>query len=350
MSKIVLYCCDGQHLFETCWSTFQQNPRCGQCARNKRNRYWAQLPENRSRLKEWCDRNPNKIFTTRPERDLLRWIQQYYPNAKKYRDGTLEIDIFIPDINIGIEYNGLYHHQASTLDKRYGKGVGKTYHLNKTQYFKSKSIRIIHIFAHEWRDRQRQVKSFLLSAIGKNQYKIGTRKCEVVWTNNRQQIQQAHRFLECYHIQGAAYNTQYVAMARYEGRLIAVATFGKHHRNGKNWILTRFCTKANYTIQGLLSKVTRLAHNYLQSDLFSWAHYRLSDGNGYQKAGWTYETLLPPDYFYHKNERVVSKQARQKKKVGTPERMTEREHAQIEGLEPVYDCGKIRFRYRMSEQ
>lgn len=346
MSKIVVRCCNKGHQFETTWSYFQQTAGCGICAKEKRDVFWAQLPENRNKLKEWCDENPSKVFTTQPERELLRWVQQYYPSAKKLRDGTYEIDVFIPEVKIGIEYNGLYHHQESTLDTRYGKGKGKKYHLDKTQHFKTKGIRIIHLFAHEWRDRQEQVKSFLLSAIGKNAHKIGARKCKVIWTGDKELIKQAHQLLNDYHIQGAKCGTKYAAIAHYKKQIVAVATFGKHHRNNKDWVLTRFCTKANHTIQGLLSKVTKLAHEKLGFDLLSWAHYRISDGNGYQNAGWIYEELLPPDYFYHKNEKVVSKQSRQKKAVNTPKGMTEKEHAKLDGLEPVYDCGKIRFRYK----
>ena len=41
----------------------------------------------------------------------------------------------------------------------------------------------------------------------------------------------------------------------------------------------------------------------------------------------------------------VSKQSRQKKLVSTPEGMTEREHAKLDGLLRIYDCGKIRYKY-----
>jgi hypothetical protein len=312
--------------------------------------YWAQHPDNRNKLKEWCDENPDKVFTSGPERSILEWIQIFYPNAKKYRDGTHEIDIFIPEINFGIEHNGLYHHQEDILDNRHGPGTGKRYHINKTRYFKEKNIRIIHIFEHEWRDRKGQVKSFLLSAIGKNEHKIGARKCQVLWSGSLQDIQEVHKFLETYHIQGAPnYNTEYVVKVLYDNEILAVATFGKHHRNNTDWVLTRFCTKMNYTIQGVLSRISKLASQQLRADILSWADYRLSVGNGYEKAGWIFEELLPPDYFYHKSGKVISKQARQKRIVGTPENMTEREHAEADGLHRVYDCGKIRYRYKWTK-
>jgi hypothetical protein len=305
----------------------------------------TQLPENRNRLKEWCDENPNKLYTSKPELEMLGWVQLYYPGARKYKDGTFEIDIFISEINVGIEYNGLYYHQEDMLNSIYGVGSGKRYHLNKTKHFQAKNIRVVHIFEHEWRFRQEQVKSFLLSAMGKNEQRIGARKCILQWSSSSEDIQEVHRFLEQYHIQGRSINTKCVIKVLYNNELLAVATFGKHHRNNKDWVLTRFCTKTNYTIQGILSKISKLASQQLKEDVISWADYRLSNGNGYEKAGWIFEELLPPDYFYHRYGKVIPKQSRQKRIVKTPKNMTERQHAKQDGLERVYDCGKIRYRY-----
>jgi ElaB/YqjD/DUF883 family membrane-anchored ribosome-binding protein len=305
--------------------------------------YPIQLPQYRNMIKEWCIDNPEKLFTSKSELEVLEWVRQYYPESKKYKDGTHEIDVFIPNINLGIEFDGLYYHQEDR--------VGQKYHINKTKYFKDKGIRIIHIFEHEWRDRKNQVKSFLLSAIGKNEIRIGARKCQVLWSSESQDIVVVNKFLETYHIQGALNrNTEYVVKVIFNNNLLAVATFGKHHRNNTDWVLTRFCTKANFTIQGVLSKISKLASQQLRTDILSWADYRLSTGNGYEKAGWVFEQLLPPDYFYHKSGKVFSKQSRQKKTVNTPEGITERQHAKIDGLNRVFDCGKIRYRYLFNKQ
>jgi hypothetical protein len=151
--------------------------------------------------------------------------------------------------------------------------------------------------------------------------------------------------MDDYHIQGRTSGVKYVVKVLYNDELVGCSTFGKHHRNSTDWVLSRFCTKTNYTIQGGLAKISRLGYSRLQQPLISWVDYRLSNGNGYEKAGWKFEELLKPDYFYHKGLRVVSKQSRMKKVVKTPENMTEYEHAKLDGLERVWDCGKIRYKY-----
>jgi len=301
----------------------------------------TQSPARRNNLKDWCEEHPGHNGTSKAELEILTWIQKYFPNAKKYKTKH-ELDIFIPELNLGIEHNGLYRH--SELFKE------TNYHLNKTKHFKKLNIKTIHIWECEWKHKQEQVKSFLLSAINKNEHKIGARKCKVVWSNSKDEIKAAHDLLDSTHIQGHTNSTKYVANVYYNDELLATATFGKHHRNSKDWVLSRFTTKINYTIQGILSKISKLASKELKSDIISWADYRLSTGNGYEKAGWKFEELLPPDYFYWKNgtsslKGVLSKQSRQKKLVNTPKDMTEHQHALQDDLLRIYDCGKIRYRY-----
>jgi hypothetical protein len=302
---------------------------------------FSQLPDQRLLLKEWCSENAVS-YSSKGELEILEWIRSFDLPATKYKT-NLELDIFIPSLNLGIEYNGLYRH--SELQK------ATNYHLNKTIFFKDINIRTIHVWEHEWKYKQEQVKSFLLSAIGKNEHKIGARKCKVIWSDSKEEIAKAHQLLDSTHIQGCTNSTKYVSNVYYNNELIATATFGRHHRDSATWVLSRFTTKTNYTIQGILSKISKLASKELESDIISWADYRLSNGNGYEKAGWIQEKLLRPDYFYWKLSNVtktsiISKQSRQKKSMKTPEGMTEHEHAKLDGLVRIYDCGKIRFRYK----
>ena len=55
------------------------------------------------------------------EKELQEYINQYYKtenNTRNYLDGK-EIDIFIPEKNIGIEFNGNYWHSSLYKEKKY---------------------------------------------------------------------------------------------------------------------------------------------------------------------------------------------------------------------------------------
>jgi len=67
------------------------------------------------------------------EKELYDFIKLIYSGEiiTSYRSG-LEIDIYLPELKIGFEFNGLYWHSELFKDKNY--------HLDKTKYFKEKGI------------------------------------------------------------------------------------------------------------------------------------------------------------------------------------------------------------------
>lgn len=269
--------------------------------------------------------------TSTAELELLSWLQFDISGDFKTKrfSNDYELDCYSETLRVGVEYNGLYWHSEEHKDN--------SYHLKKTKYFEGLGIRIIHIWEHEWRDRQAQVKDYLRSACGKNQFRIGARKCEFKEINKNI----AKDFLNETHIQGGVNAILFAIGCYHHDKLIGVCSFGKHHRNNKDIVLNRFACLPNYTVSGFLAKASKLAA-LKYGTIYSWAHYAKSQAKGYLSAGWKVVTVHKPDYFYvDPQSKIISKQARRKSAVNTPEGMTEREHAKIDGLRRVWDCGKI---------
>jgi len=277
--------------------------------------------------------NSGSFFTSKGERQLNDFIQSLGCEAKKMRKGGNEIDIYIDSAKIGIEYNGLYWHSEAKLPR--------DYHLEKTLFFKTQGIKLIQVFEHEWQQRQEQVKSRFRSIFGLNEHKVGARKCKIVQVDKKTTTD----IVENTHIQGSAHFDTAFGL-EYDNQIVAVATFVKHHRNSSQIVLNRFCCLDGYTIQGGLARLSKYASNHFKQDIISWCDLRWSDGNGYVKAGWVEDAILKPDYFYFKNNQIISKQSRKKSTAKTPSGVTEREHAILDGLLRVYDCGKIRYVYK----
>ena len=87
-------------------------------------------------------------------------IQSYRP---KWLDGK-ELDIYLPDYNLAIEYNGLtYHHSSKGLSKFLDNTyVNPKFHLNKFNKCKENDIKLIHIFEHENFDNWlKQIQNYL---------------------------------------------------------------------------------------------------------------------------------------------------------------------------------------------
>lgn len=270
------------------------------------------------------------------EQELKSYIEELgFTTKKGYIGGSdpKEIDIFVNELPIAFEYNGAYYHSEVIPQ------IHNRYHLNKTLALEEKGIKLIHIFDFEWENRNRAVKSFIKSSLGKNSRIVYGRKCQIVGLT----LDQTRDFLNDYHILGGNNMPAGLGLVC-DGELVALASFGKHHRKNNNeLVLRRFCGKENVTVIGGLSKLSNAMKEF--GPITTWIDRRISDGKNWIKAGWEPVHALPPDYFYidSKNGKIISKQSRKKSVVGTPADMTEHEHALSEKLYRIYDCGKIKL-------
>ena len=72
-------------------------------------------------------------------------IEKYYgTKEEKFR----EIDIYFPELNKGIEYNGSNWHEEGNLNNKFSKPIG--YHQEKQEIFAKKGIEILFIWDYEW--------------------------------------------------------------------------------------------------------------------------------------------------------------------------------------------------------
>jgi len=70
-------------------------------------------------------------------------VKNILQNDRKLLDNGKELDLYLPDHRIAIEYNGLLWHSEFFGNKN------KDYHLEKTDICLSKGIRLIQIFSDE---------------------------------------------------------------------------------------------------------------------------------------------------------------------------------------------------------
>lgn len=277
-----------------------------------------------------------KTGSSKAELEINEFINNLGLTTKKgYIGGASpkELDIVVDEKKIAIEHNGCYYHSELFRPNNY--------HFEKLKSCTDKGMRLIQIFDYEWENRKQQVKSFLRSALGKNEVFIHGRKCEIKLVDRKE----ANDFLDRYHILGRA-NHKYAYGLYNSGELVSLITLGKHHRGLEELVLNRYVCKENTTINGGLSKLCKHAAK-LHGTIYTWVDLRYSTGQNWVNSGWEVIHQLKPDYFYFdsKTSRVVSKQSRKKSLVGTPENVTEHEHALQDKLYRVYDCGKIKLKF-----
>jgi hypothetical protein len=85
-----------------------------------------------------------------------------------------ELDIFISEYKIAIEFNGLYWHSEIS------GGKDKNYHLNKTEECKKRNIQLIHIFEDEYDNKKNIIEHKLKHILNISKApRIYARKCTI---------------------------------------------------------------------------------------------------------------------------------------------------------------------------
>lgn len=255
-----------------------------------------------------------------------------------------EIDIYIPSLKLGIEYNGLRWHS-----EQFGKG--RNYHINKLNECNEKGIKLIQIFEDEWINRKDIVVSKIrhIANIDTNKKKIFARKCNIKEVNK----EEAKDFLNKNHIQGYVGASVYLGLF-YENELIGLMGF-KKEKDGY-WDLNRFATDNNYNCVGAGGKLFKyFVKNYDFKEIKSFADRRWTTNptdNLYTKLGFEFIEFLRPDYRYfiggdiERHHKFGFRKQILHKKYGLPLTMTENEMTKKLGFYKIWDCGLIKYVYK----
>ena len=291
-----------------------------------------------SRLKSMSNRcticYPIESSTSIKEKEIFNFIVDNYsgniiPNYKDH----FEIDIFLPDLNLGFEFNGLYWHSIKKKDRKY--------HINKTKFFIEKGIKIIHIWEDDWDFKKEIIKSQIKNWIGENNSKIYARKCDIKQVD----IKLGKKFLNDNHIQG--YVNSVIRYGLYfNDELVSLMCFdqveGRKKMSENDWNLSRFCNKLNFNIVGGASKLlNHFINDKNPKRIISYADRSWSEGDLYYKLGFTKISETIEDYKYIIDNRRVNKSRFRKSKLNTE--LSESLFMEQNGFNKIYDCGKIKF-------
>jgi hypothetical protein len=252
----------------------------------------------------------------------------------------LELDIFIPDKNIAIEFNGLYWHSELFKDNNY--------HLNKTNECNKKNIKLIHIFEDEWVYKKDIVKSRLKNILGLTENKIYGRKCIIKEVN----IKDSSVFLNNNHIQGSVKSSINIGLY-YNNELVSLMCFNKPRlgigSSYDGYELSRFCNKLNTNVIGGASKLLKyFENNYQPKEIKSYADLRWSDGGLYNTLGFELSHTNKSNYWYIVNNkreyRFNYRKSILEKQGFDVSNKTEHQIMLDRKIYRVYDCGTISYK------
>lgn len=265
-----------------------------------------------------------------------------------------ELDIYLPEKDLAIEYSGMFWHSHGTEEE---ERKNKNNHYNKYINCANNGIRLITIYESEWLERPYAIKRLLRNAIGKSKGKLMARKCELKKVEHKVAVS----FYEKYHPQGGAGNGEHYGLY-WNNKLVACMrfTYGINDRGAsanRVWTLSRYATRV--TISGGASKLFKaFVDEHAPSEVKSFSDNRYFSGAMYTQLGFDLEENSRPDYqVWSVKAGLKSKSQYQRRCVqarlkehgysevydADVDSRSERDMTYYMGARRIYDCGKKRW-------
>lgn len=228
------------------------------------------------------------------EKDVLSFIKGVYrgvveenawvlENFKDPSKKKMELDIYLPELKLAVEYNGVFWH---SVDRK-----GKGYHIQKRKACEKQGIRMLSIWECDWQDSRKRpiIERYLKNALGvKDEKTVYARKCTIKDVDNK-----TYRdFMDKNHIQGYATAKEVKkGLFTSDGELVACMSFKILKNKDQKvtpfvmWDMVRYATSCN--VPGGRSKLFkhiqkefRMDHvqSFLDRDYFTGVSYKEEDG------------------------------------------------------------------------
>lgn len=252
-------------------------------------------------IKAFTTRSENgTLYSSKGEEEIVEFIRSLGFDTKKHIIGNghnrFEIDIYVEEKRLGIEYNGVYYHSTNGINHR-----NKTYHFNKSNVAYSSGIELIQIWEDQWKNQQEIIKDIIAARLGIIRgEKLYARKCEIREVDTATYRQ----FCMANHVQG--YRSASVKLGLYyKNQLVQIASFNKARQysistaNQYEWEWIRGCISSNNKVIGGTSKLfNHFINTYNPENVLCYSDWNLFSGKGYEESGFVFEGFTGPDKFY----------------------------------------------------
>jgi len=258
-------------------------------------RYGVEYPQQSEHIRS---KYPSLHKPSKIENELVLFIKKNYDNEILLNKNNIimgyEIDIYLPELNLAFEFNGLYWHNEIYKHKNY-------HHL-KSNLCSEKNIQLIHIWEDNWEYKQDIIKSIIINKLGKTPNRIFGRKTKIKEITDNKLIRE---FLDKNHLQGFVGSKIKIGLF-YENELVSLMTFGKlrtlmnsKSKTENHYEMLRFCNKLNTNIIGGASKLFKyFIRTYNPIEVVSYADRSYSNGNLYKQLGFNLSHITDPNYYY----------------------------------------------------
>lgn len=282
-----------------------------------------------------CPRCSTSVSKT--EIKLVDFIRTFYSgeiitNSKSIIP-PLELDIFIPALNLAIEYNGGYWHSE--------KFKNKEDHLRKYTLCTEKGIRLISIWEWEYLKDKTKIENFIRNVIVEK-IKLQARKLELKAVS----VSEQREFLNSNHLQGYVPCT--VALGLYQSNgLIQIMTLKAKDKNNKIFEIGRLATKVEYSVIGGVERLFKHLRTLVDyKEIISYNNMDKFTGEVYERLGMQFNSITIPYGWISNGKRFLPRYQTQKSKLikqGYEKDKSENEIMRSIGYEKIYLTGVQKF-------
>lgn len=173
--------------------------------------------------------------TSRGEDELVTYIKELgiedVVQSYNFLKGktTVEIDVFVPSLNIGFEYNGLIFHSELMANPNRVRQM----HYWKTKTCETVGIHLIHLWEDDWKFNKEKVRKFIKNVLGLNDERYNARSCKLCLDLDNQEY---NNFLDAHHLLGSNMSASIrLGLKNSAGELVAIMGFKKSPKNVKKY-------------------------------------------------------------------------------------------------------------------
>jgi conserved hypothetical protein len=276
------------------------------------------------------------VSASKFEIEIVNFIKTFYlgeivTNSKDIIP-PMELDIYVPSLNLAIEFNGSYWHSE--------KFKPKDYHLLKYNLCKDKNIRLISIWEWETLKDKEKIKNFIKNTIIEK-IKLQARKFQIKEVS----IKEQREFLKYNHLQG--YIPCTLALGLYKSdELIQIMTLRVKNKKDKTWEIGRLATRVGYSVIGGAERLFKNLQKMVDyKEIISYNNMDKFTGEVYERLGLTFESITIP-YGWIRNNVYLPRYQTQKSKLikqGFDKNKSESEIMRDEGFSKIYLTGVSKF-------
>ena len=303
------------------------------CGQNHNFQISTDLFQNRKKANLKLCTICNTKFTSQSENAFLNIFNNlnitYIHNDRKIIS-PLELDIYIPELKLAFEFNGLWWHNEINKENNY--------HLIKTELCEQQGIQLIHIWEDDWLYKQDIIKSLVFNELGFSNKTSYIGEIKEVNDNNLVKC-----FLQKNYISGYVPSNIKIGLF-HNNELISLMLF---KIKNKKYEFLCFCNKLNNDCVDVAEDLFNyFLTKYNPNEIIAYADRCISNGRLYEKLKFKYIEKTTPNYYYIINGVRKCRYNYKKMKLikqGFDLNKSEHEIMLERKIYRIYDSGKIKY-------